>query len=123
MENFAPERTETSSGSSEPLAHRLLQGAQVLADLPVEPVRQRAVGRAEEGPARVGADREPRRHRKSEVGHLGQVRALPAEQVLLVLAALGEVVDVLGHVRIMPQPVGGVLPRKYPNFVNPVTPP
>ena len=36
IENFAPERTDTSSGSSawpELAAHRLLQGGQVLADL------------------------------------------------------------------------------------------
>ena len=36
MENFAPERTETSSGScrvAEPLAHRLLQLREVLGDL------------------------------------------------------------------------------------------
>ena|GEM_PF-1319213 len=47
--------------------------------------------------ARLGRDREPRRHRQPEPGHLGQVRALAAQQVLLVLVALGEVPHVRRH--------------------------
>ena len=34
---------------------------------------------------------------RPQLGHLGQVRALTAEQILLVLVALGEVEHVLGH--------------------------
>ena len=52
------------------------------------------VARLQVGPARLGGDGEPGRDRQAEVGHLGQVGALAAEQVLQVLVALGEVVDV-----------------------------
>ena len=50
-------------------------------------------------PAGVGGDGEPGRHRQTQPGHLGQVRALAAEQVLLVLVSFGEFVNVLGHRR------------------------
>ena len=73
-------------GITQTLAHRLLERVEVRGDLVVQPVGLAAL--LEVGPARVGADREPRRHREPESGHLGEVRALAPEQVLLVLAAL-----------------------------------
>ena len=51
----------------------------------------------ERGQAGLGGDREPGRDVQAHVGHLGEVGALAAEQVLHVPVALGEVVDVLGH--------------------------
>ena len=48
------------------------------------------------GQAGLRCDREARRDRQSQVRHLGEVRPLPAEQVLHLLIALVEVVDVLG---------------------------
>src|SRR5690606_21249839 len=80
---------------AQPLAHGGLHGRQVLGDLFGELGGLGAGG--EVGAARLGGDREPGRYRQAEVGHLGEVRALTAEQVLLVLVALGEVVHVLRH--------------------------
>ncbi len=48
-------------------------------------------------PASLRRDGEPGRHRQPQLGHLGQVRALTTQQVLLILIALGEVEHVLGH--------------------------
>ena len=84
IENLAPERTLTSSGSAgspslRPIVFSSL--ATLLGDLVVEPVRPAAV---HVRPAGVGGDREPGRHRQPEhAGHLGEVGALAAEQVLL----------------------------------------
>src|SRR5205085_9900432 len=39
--------------------------------------------------ADVGADREPGRHRQAEIGHLGEARALAAQQIAQLAAALG----------------------------------
>ena len=82
-------------GVSETLAHRLLEGAEVLLHLVGEAGREVSV--VEVGEARLGRGGEAGRHRKTHVGHLGEVRALASEEVLHVLVALGEVVDVLGH--------------------------
>ena len=87
------------AGLAEPASHRLLERGEVLVDLAGQAVGQ--VAGLEVGAAGLGRDREPGRHREPEVGHLGEVRALAAEQVLLVLVALGEVVDV-GHGPILP---------------------
>jgi hypothetical protein len=84
---------ERVGGVAERLAHRLLQRHQVLADLLVELGRGAAV--LQVVPAGVGGDGETGRDRQPEVGHLRQVGALAAEQVLLVLVALAEVVDPL----------------------------
>jgi hypothetical protein len=46
-------------------------------------------------PAGFGGDREAGRHGKPEVGHLGEVGPLAAEEILHVPVAFGEVVDVL----------------------------
>jgi hypothetical protein len=45
--------------------------------------------------AGLRGDGEAGRHRKTEVGHLGEVRALATEEVLEALVALGEVIDEL----------------------------
>ena len=49
----------------------------------------------EVGKAGFGGDRESWGHRQANVGHLGEVGALPAEQALHVPVALVEVVDEL----------------------------
>ena len=99
IENLAPDRTETSSG--------LVGITQLAADLPLEALhllgdlRRHLLGHRallEVGATGLGGDREPGRDRQSELDHLGQVRALAAEQVLLVLVPFGEVVDVAHHV-------------------------
>ena len=83
IENLAPERTLTSSGSSGspkrlPIVFSSL--AHGLGHLGVEAVGPAAV---EVGAAGVGGDGEARRHRQPEHrGHLGQVGALAAEEVL-----------------------------------------
>ena len=98
MENLAPDRTLTSSGSAgvaELAAHRLLQR--------VAGARLTSSSRARRGGALApGSTRHasvvmmnPGGTGRPEIGHLGQVRALAAEQVLQVLVALGEVVDEL----------------------------
>jgi hypothetical protein len=46
------------------------------------------------GPAGIGRHREARGDVETDLDHLGEVGALSAEQVLLVLVALGEVVDI-----------------------------
>jgi hypothetical protein len=60
-----------------------------------------AVGEVHAGPGVVvagdGGDGEAGRDGKAEVGHLGEVGALASEEVLLVLVAFVEEVDVLGH--------------------------
>ncbi|GAB3351427.1 hypothetical protein GCM10027452_20570 [Micromonospora halotolerans] len=74
-------------------AHLPLQRLQVRLDLGGQPVRLPA-GR-QVRLAGLGGDGEAGRDRQAEIGHLGQVGPLAAEQVLEVLVALGEVVDVL----------------------------
>ncbi len=96
MENFAPERTDTSSGSSvwpSRRAHPLLQRVEVRTHLVAE--RGRLGAGLQVDLARLGGDGEARRDGQPEVGHLGEVRTLAAEQILEVLVALGEVVDEL----------------------------
>ena len=93
IENAAPERTDTSSGSvgiAEPLAHlRFERGAAPPATSSMRPVGHR-VARGHVGVARVGRDREAGRHGQAELRHLGEVGALAAQQVLLLLRALLE---------------------------------
>ncbi len=78
-------------------AHLRLERRQMLPDLRIQALGHRPGGQIR--PARVRGDGEPRRHRQAEVGHLGEVRTLPAEQILEVLVTFGEVVDVLGRLR------------------------
>ena len=108
IDTAAPERTDTSSGSSsEPNRFPVFSSSRrdVLVDLRLEPLRQ--LLRAHERPARIRRDREPRRHAHAELRHLGQTDPLAAEEVAAALARLLEVIDVrqLAHLRrIFPGP-------------------
>jgi hypothetical protein len=62
---------------AEALAHGVLQDGQVLVDLGVQALGRLAV--LEVVPACLGGDGEPRRNRETQVGHLREVRALPAQ--------------------------------------------
>ncbi len=48
-------------------------------------------------PARIGGDGEAGWHGQPQLGHLGEVRALAAEQVFLILVTFGEIEDVARH--------------------------
>ena len=100
IENFAPERTETSSGLSvdpsvAPAAFssffrcsaisRSIGGRNLLLFLVVDV-------------ADLGGDREAGRHRQARVGHLGEAGAFAAEQVLHVAVAVGFAVAEEVHV-------------------------
>ena len=87
---------------AEAAAHPLLQPGEVLVDLGGELVRLVPV--PEVDLAGVGGDRETRRHRQAQPGHLREVRPLAAQQVLLVLVALREVVHIAPHGQIMAEP-------------------
>ena len=91
IENLAPERTETRSGSAaspKPLPVGLLDLADRLEDVVPEPVGQLLAGR-EVVVAGLGRDGEAGRDRQPGVGHLGQTGALAAEQVAHRGVALG----------------------------------
>jgi hypothetical protein len=89
-----PDRDQQRVGRvAQGLAHGLLERLQVLGHLVVELGRRAAV--LEVVTAGVGRDREAGRDGQAEVGHLRQVGALAAQQVLLVLVALAEVEDPL----------------------------
>ena len=92
MENFAPERTLTSSG--------FVGVAQLLADLllPVSPSACAISWLISSGTlllvleidvADFGGDREARRHRHARAAHLGQPGALAAEHILHLSVAVG----------------------------------
>jgi hypothetical protein len=76
-------------------ADPVLQRPQRARHLHPERRRHHAVGQV--APARPGRHREPRWHGQPEPGHLGEVGPLAAEKILLVLAALAELVHVLRH--------------------------
>jgi hypothetical protein len=80
----------------EPLPGRLLESAQVLLDLLLEPGRK-PLARAHVRDARLGRDREAGGDRDRECRHLGEARTLAAEQLPAELRALTEVVYVLAH--------------------------
>ena len=84
-------------GIAEALVHRLLEPREMLAGLLQHLGRWATV--AEEPQAGLGGDREPGRDREPHVRHLGEVGSLAAQEILHVLVAFGEVVDVLGHSR------------------------
>jgi hypothetical protein len=63
-------------------------------DLVQEPLRE--APRAQVGVAGLRGDGESGRHGEVQVGHLGEVGPLAAQEVLHLLVALAEVVDVLG---------------------------
>ena len=96
IETAAPERTDTSSGSSgspKRLPVRSSRAVEVLLDLGLETVRKLPAG-GHVGAARVGRDREPGRDRDAELGHLREADALPAQQLTAAVGGLVEVVDV-----------------------------
>ena len=91
IEARPPERTDTSSGFlriAERLAGQLADVVERLLDLRLQFGGIGFVVRVE-----IGADRgrngEARRHRQAEIGHLGEVGALAAEQVAQARLALG----------------------------------
>ena len=92
IENAAPERTDTSSGSvriTEPLARLRFERGACLRDFVHQPVGHHvACGHVRI--ARFGGDGEAGRHGQAELGHLGEVGALAAEEELLLLRALLE---------------------------------
>ena len=91
IENFAPERTETSSGLLvEPNVRPdgLLQLADV-ATISASIAGVQLVGVGVPQHAGRRRDREPGGHRQAGVGHLGQVGALAAEQVAQRAVAVG----------------------------------
>ena len=101
MENFAPERTLSSSGSAASpsfLPMRLLQLGERLPDLLVDFLRDLVVV-VEEDVADVGRDREARRNRHTGAAHLRQAGAFAAQDVLHRSVAVGraaaEHIDVL----------------------------
>jgi hypothetical protein len=93
---------------AEALVHRGLEGGEVLVHLARQSVGVSAGGQV--GQAALGGDGEPMRNGQAHVGHLGQVRAFSPEQVLHVLVAFGEVVDVLGHHMPPERSIGSVPP-------------
>jgi hypothetical protein len=83
MEARAPERTETRSGLS---------------------------GSPKRLPVMRRRDREARRHRQAEIGHLGEPRALAAEEVAHLGAAFGlAVAEAIDPLRLLPR--GGARAR------------
>ena len=72
-------------------AHLLLQPRDMLRDLVAEALGALAVEQVVA--AGLRGDREPRRHRQPHARHLGEIGALPAQQVLLGAVALDEVED------------------------------
>ena len=84
-------------------AHPVLEQGQVLGQLGLELRGRGPVG--EVGAARSGGDREARRHRQPQPGHLGEVGPLAPEQVGLGPVPVGEVAHVGTHSRI-------VMPRR-----------
>ena len=103
IENFAPDRTDTSSGSSGSpsfLPRAASSAARCSATSASSPSGAAPCARyARHASVEIV---NPGGHGQAQLHHLRQVRALAAEQVLLVLVALGEVVDVARHCRPFP---------------------
>ena len=102
IETAAPERTETSSGSSrvaEALAGPLLEPRDVLGDLVLEPLDLAAARHV--GAAGVGRDREAGGDGDPELRHLREPDPLAAEQLAAAVGGLVEVVDVARHDRML----------------------
>ena len=85
-------------GVAEPAPGALLEPGDAVGDLLGQPGGLDAAV-AHERHARLGGDREPGGHevRAEDAGHLGDVRALAAEQHAHLARAVGEVVDVAGR--------------------------
>ena len=91
IEARPPERTETSSGfleSPNALPVELADMVERLLDLRLQFLRIGFVVRVEIGADR-GRDGEAGRHRQAEIGHLGEVGALAAEQIAHARFAFG----------------------------------
>ena len=105
MEARAPERTETSSGFcgiAEGAAGELADLGERLLDLAFE-LRRIGLAVVVVIGADLGGDGEARRHRQAQIGHLGEVRPLAAEQVLHPRLALGlAVAEGIDPLRIEP---------------------
>ncbi len=80
---------------AEPATHFVFEFRQVGRNFLVEARRGAAV--LQVVAARLGGNGESGRHRQADVGHLGQVGALAAQQVLQVLVAFREVINELRH--------------------------
>ena len=87
IENLAPDRTDTSSGSS--ASPSLLPHARSRVDRcsSTSSAARLAGAGGQVGAARFRADGEARWHGQPQLHHLGQVGALAPEQVLLVLVS------------------------------------
>ena len=88
MDNAEPERAET-------LAGRLFQILDMLLHLVAQTVRRGAVLGVQVSEAGLGADDETRRDIEADLGHFAEVRALAAEQLLVMTVSLAEGKDVL----------------------------
>ena len=102
IDSRAPERTETSSGSSSsPSVLPACSWSRSSASSTCSAIPSGSSVVAHVGDARLGGDREARRDAllAEHARHLGDVGALAAEQVAHVPRALGEVVDPLRHRR------------------------
>ncbi len=86
---------ERIDGVAESASDLVLESAQGHGDLHLQIVRQTIV--LQVVPAGLGRDDEARGHRQAQPSHLRKVGTLAAQQVLLVLVALAEVVDELVH--------------------------
>ena len=90
IDTGAPDRTETRSGIvdvAESLAGDLLETLQRGVDFGAKRVGNLSLAQVVD--AERAGDREARRHRHAEVRHLGEVRALAAEDGLHVLRSFG----------------------------------
>ena len=100
IEIAAPERTETSSGSSgRRTASRLCSSSRAMCSSTSSSSPSSARRGRHAGAAGVGRDREAGGNRNPELRHLGEPDALAAEQVPAAVGGLVEVVDVAGHAR------------------------
>jgi hypothetical protein len=89
IENFAPDRDEQRVlGRSERRAGRFLELLQVRGNRGVH-VRRNLLVLLVVDVADLGRDREPGRHGQARVGHLGEARALAAEEIFHVAVAVG----------------------------------
>ena len=106
IETAAPERTETSSGSSgSPNRFPAFDSSEAMCSAisASRPVGQLAAG-GHVGAAGVGRDREARRHRDAERRHLGEADPLAAEELAPAAGVLVEVVDVAHRPGIYTRP-------------------
>ncbi len=98
MENFAPERTDTSSGSwASPRRRPRSSSRRRKRHRDLYPQLGRQFGGLHVRATRIGGDREAWGHRQADIRHLGKVCALAPKQILEVPVSLAEVIDELLH--------------------------